>query len=65
MPDVNFPSLVIAGHQRQNKSWILARLFRDWEKIADYDYTNPAPVDTIFHVVEDTRSKAEDRPTSV
>ena len=59
MPDVNFPSLVIdagSGHQRQDKSWTPAHLLRDWEKIAEYDHSNPAPVATIFRVVEDARS---------
>ena len=65
MPDVDFPSIVInagTGHQRQNKSWVLARLLRDWERIAEYDYSNPALVVTIFRVLEDARSEGEDGP---
>ena len=64
MPDVDFPSIVMdaeSGHQRQNKSWVLARLLRDWEKIAEYDYPNPALVVTIFRVSGGARSEGEER----
>lgn len=65
MPDVDFPSIVIGvgeGHQRQNESWVLARLLRDWEKLVEYDYPNPALVVTIFRVSGGARSEGEERP---
>ena len=54
MPDVEFSSIVMnasTGDHRVNKSWVLSRLLRDWEKRATYDYENPALVVAIFNVI--------------
>ena len=57
MPDVEFSSIVInasTGDERVNKSWVLARLLRDWEKRASYNYPEPALVVTVFRLLGET-----------
>ena len=58
MPDVEFSSIVInasTGDERMNKSWVLSRLLRDWEKRASYKYSaEPALVVTVFKLLGET-----------
>lgn len=61
MPDIDCSSIIVnagTGYERQNKSWVLARLLRDWEKSAKYDYSNPALVVTIF-LLGDTKKQGQ------
>ena len=47
------------GDKRVNKSWVLSRLLRDWEKRAKYDYSEPALVVAIFKVREEDRKQGD------
>ncbi len=62
MPDVECASIVMnadTGDKRVNKSWVLSRLLRDWEKRATYDYSEPALVVAIFKVREEDRKQRD------
>ena len=62
MPDVEFSSIVInasTGDERVNKSWVLSRLLRDWEKRASYDYEEPALVVTVFRLLGETGRRGQ------
>ena len=50
---------VDTGDKRVNKSWVLSRLLRDWEKRATYDYSEPALVIAIFKVREEDRKQRD------
>ncbi|MCJ1233307.1 hypothetical protein MMC14_001262 [Varicellaria rhodocarpa] len=65
MPDSDCPSIVMnarSGIPRQNMSWILGRILRDWEHRCEHSSKEYALIVTIFQVIEDDEHRAG-RPT--
>ena len=61
MPDPDCPSMVLnarSGMQRQNRSWILGRILRDWEQRCEHSGKSYALVVTVFQATENSEHRA-------